>query len=106
MKVTKYQTYWSIISLDVSDCKLTDATGSSLVKFLKANPYIIKVRIGKNKINYKILLKIEEMLSVNQNFNAQIASSEIVTEYAKLVEYLEKNLKNEDSIKEKIKITA
>lgn len=46
------------------------------------------------------------MLSVNQNFNAQIASSEIVTEYAKLVEYLEKNLKNEDSIKEKIKITA
>lgn len=98
MKVNKSTPYSSIMNLDISDCKLTDGAGTSIVKFLKANPYVFKIRIGKNKINYKILKKIEDMLDVNKNFNVQLHSSEIVTEYSKLVAYLDKNLKNEGKV--------
>ncbi|MBK8156884.1 MAG: hypothetical protein IPK55_13295 [Streptococcus sp.] len=43
MKVTKFSPYQSIVNLDISDCKLTDGAGSSIVKFLKANPYVYKI---------------------------------------------------------------
>jgi hypothetical protein len=40
--------------------------------------------MGKNKINNKILKKIEEIEEINKNFNIQIHSSDVVTEYSKL----------------------
>lgn len=46
------------------------------------------------------------MIEVNKNFNIQLHSSDIVTEYAKLVAYLDKNLKHEHKIKDEIRETA
>jgi len=54
---------------------------SALIKFLKANPYIYKIRLHKNKLTYKMLKKVEESLESNLNFNVSIHSAEIVTEY-------------------------
>jgi len=46
--------YSSLKILDVADCQLTDSSIKELIRVMKVNKYLLKVRVKNNKINHKI----------------------------------------------------